>query len=324
MPSQIPPIIAFDYLFAPNAQKARSYLYLTHTPFAICEQPFALPRPALTDLGITYRRVPVLSIGKDVFPDNASLLAAMQDLLRAEGKGRELRESGLEGVFEAWGYRSFWLTLPCLPAEFVSPELAKDRADLFPVFARGDFGTLQNSARSELRAFLESAEDGFLKTRAGQGTGAFIGGEAEAGLADVLAVWMVKWWVETVGLAEGVGHGREEFPRVWRWLESFPNHAEAETDMVRVTPEGAAKQLLSSDYALPDIGVDTNDALGLKTGEWVAIEASDAKPGTYPQHGKLVGLNKMKTVIELKNGLRLHFPKVGYFVSKIGESDGAL
>lgn len=106
MSSSIPPIIAFDYLFAPNAQKARSYLHLTHTPFSVCEQPFKLPRPALTDLGITYRRVPVLSIGKDVFPDNASFLAAMQELLREEGRGRELRESGLEGVYEAWGYVS--------------------------------------------------------------------------------------------------------------------------------------------------------------------------------------------------------------------------
>lgn len=91
-----------------------------------------------------------------------------------------------------------------------------------------------------------------------------------------------------------------------------------------LSPEQAAKQLLSSDYALPDIGVDTDDALGLKMGEWISVEASDAKPGTYPQHGKLVGLNKMKTVIELKNGLRLHFPKVGYFVSRATDCNGSL
>ena len=84
----LPPIIAWDYLFAPNAQKSRLYLYTTKTPFSICEQPFALPRPTLTDLGITYRRVPVLSIGKDVFPDNASFLEAW------------------DRACEAWGYVS--------------------------------------------------------------------------------------------------------------------------------------------------------------------------------------------------------------------------
>lgn len=100
----LPPIIAWDYLFAPNAQKSRLYLYTTKTPFSICEQPFALPRPALTDLGITYRRVPLLSIGKDVFPDNASFLEAIQSLLEREGKA--LREGPWDKACEAWGYVS--------------------------------------------------------------------------------------------------------------------------------------------------------------------------------------------------------------------------
>jgi hypothetical protein len=42
----------------------------------------------------------------------------------------------------------------------------------------------------------------------------------------------------------------------------------------------------------------------------------DAKPGTYPQLGKLIGMNRMKTVIQLDNGLRLHFPKGGYNVQR--------
>jgi len=99
-------------------------------------------------------------------------------------------------------------------------------------------------------------------------------------------------------------------------IENFPKHAEAEKEMTHLSPEAATKQLLSSDYAVPDIGIDPNDTLDLQTGDWTSIEPSDAKPGTYPQYGKLVGLNQTKTVIELENGLRLHFPKVGYFVRK--------
>jgi hypothetical protein len=97
---------------------------------------------------------------------------------------------------------------------------------------------------------------------------------------------------------------------------SFPKHAEAEKEATKLTPEAATKQLLSSGYAVPDIGVDSSDTLKLQAGDLISIEPSDAKPGTYPQFGKLVGLSKTKTVIELKNGLRLHFPKVGYFVRK--------
>jgi hypothetical protein len=88
--------------------------------------------------------------------------------------------------------------------------------------------------------------------------------------------------------------------------------------MVKLSPEAATEQLLSLGYAIPDIGVDSNDTLNLQSGDWIAVEASDAKPGTYPQYGRLVGLSK--TVIELENGLRLHFPKVGYFVSKAKKS----
>lgn len=103
--------------------------------------------------------------------------------------------------------------MPCLPAEFVTAELAKDRAALFPVFARDDFGILQESARSELRAFLTGAEEGFLRA---QDDGPFVEGFSLS-LADVHAIWVVKWWIETIGLAESTGFGRDEFPRIWKW-----------------------------------------------------------------------------------------------------------
>ena len=102
--SPLPPIITWDYQFAPNAQKARNVLYATHTPFKICEQPFVMPRPDLEKLGITYRRVPVVSIGRDVFPDNTTFIDALQHLLEKEGKGRELKRAWWDRAFEQWGY----------------------------------------------------------------------------------------------------------------------------------------------------------------------------------------------------------------------------
>lgn len=62
-----------------------------------------LPRPALAALGITYRRVPVLSIGKDVFCDTIAFMDAMQELLGSKGA----RTSPFDRAFEAWGYVSF-------------------------------------------------------------------------------------------------------------------------------------------------------------------------------------------------------------------------
>jgi hypothetical protein len=99
-------------------------------------------------------------------------------------------------------------------------------------------------------------------------------------------------------------------------VDSLPSHATGDGATAKLSAENATKQLLASDYALPDIGVDEWDRLGLRAGDRVSIEPMDAKPATYPQHGKLIGLNKMKTVIQLDNGLRLHFPKVGYNVKR--------
>lgn len=98
-----------------------------------------IPRPILQDLGITYRRVPVLSIGKDVFPDNTTFIDALQSLLEKSGKG--LRKSREDRAFEQWGYVSSVLvdvkkgSGPCadvvhLPAKFLgSPALCSCKPD---------------------------------------------------------------------------------------------------------------------------------------------------------------------------------------------------
>ena len=45
------------------------------------------------------------------------------------------------------------------------------------------------------------------------------------------------------------------------------------------------------------------------------INAS-AKPNHTPQHGKLVGLTRKEVCVELENGLREHFPRIGTIVKK--------
>jgi len=313
MASTVPPVIAWDYQFAPNAQKSRNYLYATRTPFKICEQPFVLPRPILTDLGITYRRVPVLSIGKDFFCDNTSFIDALQSLLEKEGKG--LKRSPADRAFEAWGYRSFWVALPCVPAALVTKELGEDRKDLFPVFAREDFAILRQNGLSELRSMIETAEREFLGSG---GEGPFIGGK-DCGLADIHANWMIKWALYTIEVEKEPGFGKEAYPKVHAWCDALTTHDEKVQGGHFLPAEEATKQVLASEYVCSGIGIDGTDPLGLKDGEDVAIDVADAKPGLCPQHGKLVGLSKSRIVVELENGLRLHFPRVGYVVNRTGD-----
>ncbi|KAK4997724.1 hypothetical protein LTR66_002921 [Elasticomyces elasticus] len=300
-----PKVIMWDYNFAPNAQKSRNYLYAAKIPFQQCDQPFALPRPILTDLGITYRRIPVISIGKDFYCDNSSFLAAGQQIFEKKA----LKKGKSDSAFEAFGYRNFWTVLSVVPASLVTEAMKKDRTELFPIFARDDFASLRPNGLSELRAVLDVAENEFLGD-----DGPFIGGEQQVGMADVHAVWVIKWVLQTLEISKEKGFGKEDFPRVYRWIESFPLHAEQKLD--QLSAEDAQKQVLGAEYAAKDIGVEDTDPLGFKSGDQVSVEPSDAKPHTHPQVGKLVGLSKQETVIQLENGLRVHFPKVGYVVSK--------
>lgn len=168
-----------------------------------------IPRPILRNIGITYRRVPVLSIGKDVFPDNASFIDAMQSLLEKSGGGLKRRID--DRAYEAWGYRSFWVALPCVPLDLNSKQLQNDRKDLFPLFGRPDYARLQTNAASEVRSLMETVEHEFLKD--GE---PWIAGK-DCGLADIHAMWMIKWALKTLQLEKSPGLEKERFPKVYAW-----------------------------------------------------------------------------------------------------------
>ncbi len=49
---------------------------------------------------------------------------------------------------------------------------------------------------------------------------------------------------------------------------------------------------------------------------WCADACDSAAPNSHPQAGKLIGASKHEVVLELENGIHLHFPRQGYVVKK--------
>lgn len=49
----------------------------------------------------------------------------------------------------------------------------------------------------------------------------------------------------------------------------------------------------------------------------IILTDSSAKAGNRKQLGKLVGLSRREIVLELENGIRLHFPRIGYVVKSV-------
>jgi glutathione S-transferase len=262
--AKVPEVITFDYQFAPNAQKTRNMLNAMKIPFSCAEQPFVLPRPILTDLGVTYRRVPVTAIGKDLYCDNRPFVEGVQKIF----KDKALPTSPADHAFESMGYRTFWTCLQLVNPSLVSKDLARDRAALFSIFSRDDYGTLRQSALGELKQWLDIVENDFLSHGK-----PWIAGD-RCGVADIHAIWMLKWNLQTCEVEKEPGFGPDDFPRVHRWINGLPNHT-PENDAPKLTPEDAHKRVLEAEYAAEEIGVAENDPLGLKKGQDVVVETND-------------------------------------------------
>ena len=260
-----PPVVLFDYQFAPNAQRARSLLTLSNIPFQVCEQPFVQPRPILHDLGITYRRIPVNAIGKDVYVDNRVFLEAVRNAFPE--KSAALAVSPADHAYESFGYRTFWICLPLVPPALMSEAFLKDRAELFGVFARPDYETLRPSALAEFRALLDLVENDFLVKK-------WIGGD-KCAIADIHASWMIKFALQTLEIEKEPGFSAKDFPKVHAWINGLPLYTDPNKDADKISADDAKQRLFSAGYSAKDIGVDHTDPTGLQAGTRVSVGTTD-------------------------------------------------
>ncbi|KIW23496.1 uncharacterized protein PV07_11689 [Cladophialophora immunda] len=132
------PVVLYDYQFAPNARKIRHLLSSSRIPLQVCERPFVRPCPILTDLDITYRRIPVNAIGRDFYADNRVFVEAVQTVFPT--KAAALAQSPADHAYGAFGYHK----------------------ELFSVFNRPDYEELRLSALAEFHQMLDDIENDFL------------------------------------------------------------------------------------------------------------------------------------------------------------------
>lgn len=203
------------------------------------------------------------SIGKDVYCDNRIFLDAVQSIFA----NKALPTSPADHAYEAMGYRSFWIALPLVPAKLITPEMAKEREDLFSIFSRADFAELRPNSLGEFRSLLDMLENECLVP------GPWIGG-SKCSVADIHAIWIVKWAYQTLELGSEPGFSSTDFPKVYKWIEGLPTHNN-DNEAEKISPEQAKEKLLASEYAAAEIGVDPEDSTGLKHGMIVKIATND-------------------------------------------------
>lgn len=316
-------------------------LTLLHTqgfPFSQIRVPPNMPRPILQEkLGINYRRIPVMSIGRDIYIDSRLMLHKLETFF-PEGKlgSPDPFNSGFEDMLEEFIIDGgpFWRTSGCLPlnAPLVQNEVwMKDRFD-------GSGGQFTMEKLVENRSWCISQLTvyfGMLEKMLADGR-PWLMGNSEPGLAEIHAGWVFDWAINMAGdmqsesddsMADMRGAlGPKVYPNVHAWIDRF-RKITAETEKSKPSAgqldEGAqaeadiVKRILDSALTESDATtVDERDVLNLRRGQRVSVAPVDFG-FTHKDEGELVGLSKDEVVIlsDVPGGrgqLRLHYPRINF------------
>ncbi|KAI0412164.1 glutathione S-transferase [Xylaria grammica] len=336
-PSPDLPIVLYHYDLSPYAKRIVWYLNLRKIPYSQCIQPPVMPRPDLNLLGVSYRRIPVLSVGRDVYLDTRLMIQKLETLYPPSAAhpgisgahAGSAEHSALEQLISARTIEGdlFMRGVQCLPAAaFADPALQRDRAALngVDVDKPGTVSPLAPEVMSRqrpvalavVRRWVRWLEDGLLS----DGRQWILDSNARGAgpsLADIEAVWVLHWIAaalppEVLGAASA--------PKVSAWLKRFRGAvAEATQTPPRVKGEDAARLIVGSPYVEPE-GDVVNGAGGLSKGSPVRMWPTDYG-FSHKDAGKLVTVDDKEFVIESKGtfgNVRIHAPRHGFTISGDG------
>lgn len=123
----------YHYDASPFSRKLVWYLALRQLPYTEVKQPFTLPRPDIQAIGVGYRRMPLMTIGKDVYCDTRIMLRKLEELF-PDGKIGATTPEGrtIEKLLDVWHNEAglFMKGVQVLPPAFFKNEkFIKDRQE---------------------------------------------------------------------------------------------------------------------------------------------------------------------------------------------------
>ena len=128
-------IILFHYSFSPYARRVIWYFTLRGIDYGECKQPVYLPREDVNALGVKYRRIPIMSIGRDIYCDTRLILRKLEEKFPSGALGASLPDQkAVEKLLESWVIDGgiFVRAGQVLPPEMPllkDPRFARDRED---------------------------------------------------------------------------------------------------------------------------------------------------------------------------------------------------
>ncbi|KAI0406054.1 glutathione S-transferase [Xylaria palmicola] len=345
------PVVLYHYLTSPFAKRVVWYLTLRKIPYSECIQPRIMPRPDLVLLGVSYRRIPVLSIGRDVYVDSRLIFrklealyppsAAHPGISAAHAAAGTPEQVALERLLGARAtdpafFRAF---VQCMPARvFADPAFLRDRAamngidlDQATAGASPFAAEALDRARPEVlgfaRRWVRELEEGLLADGRPWILDSNNGNNGGPSLADIETAWLLHWITGAGALPPDV-LGAESTPRVFAWLARFREAVDAAAQPATRSLAGAeaARLIAGSPFAEPEGGILREDpvvgAKGLAKGVDVRVWPTDYG-FTHKDVGRLVAIDDEESVIEAQGefgSVRIHAPRHGFTIAREDES----
>jgi glutathione S-transferase len=298
-------IILYGYPEAPNFQKVSNTLALLKIPHSVCITPKMLPRPDFAEVDITYRRIPLLSIGNQTYVDTSLIVRKLAEIAKVP----------IAPSYEAFGNIVFPLGVGLIPSSnpIMSNEaFIKDRFDLIGPGREINAEALKKNrptVLSQFQSILHTIQTHLLSDN----KKFFLGGDKPT-IADIQVYYIINFVLNGHRGAEPEVT-RETYPAVFEWVDNVRSHLSKEK-VPSITWEEAKKEIMNASADASNVKHDIKNPLKLNSGEDVLVVPTDTGRN-HPQKGKLIGLNDEEVCLQNKSGVVLHFPRVGYFVSKL-------
>ncbi|KAH9927203.1 uncharacterized protein BXZ73DRAFT_102789 [Epithele typhae] len=332
VPGSLPPVVLYHYEASPIARKVRNILAVKRIPHVRVEMPMTLPRPDLADrLGITYRRIPVLAIGRDVYCDSSLIASVLERRFPASDgfgtlfpkrKGSDRTDAAIIKQY-TMSYADRVLGTVAsflLPYHKFKPEFLADRTAWFG--QKLDPSAMQ--ARQPLGKSWLSSHLALLEEQFADGREWLFDTETPS-LADLSVHYVWEWLASFKPMQPAAKELLDAtvFPATVSWISRMTEHTvKAHTahkfSIQTVSGERAAEIITSSAFEdLSGIGFDETEGtrLGVQLSQLVSVTPDDN--GKVPTVGRLLALNKEQVVIETEGSagtVRCHFPRIYYVV----------
>ncbi|KAH6674310.1 hypothetical protein B0J14DRAFT_589717 [Halenospora varia] len=332
-------IILYHYQFSPFAKRIVWYLNFRKIPYSQCLQPVTMPRPDIAALGTNYRRIPIVSIGRDIYNDTRLIIAKLETLFPPSSQHPAISAShfnsspelkALEILIESWVIDAGMFTRggQLIPSNM--PLLRNEKFIRDREVYTGRSWSKENveRGRPEALVFMRDRFQMVEQTLLSDGRD-WILGTKEPSLSDIEAVWVFHWTNGLPGALDSNLISPQHFPKVFAWIKRFD---EATKAAMKIQYQGGkpptfngakALDLVSnSDFAEAEGVVDGNDPTGFKKGQQVEVWPTDTGFSNKDK-GKLLTLNRLEIVTEsqTKSGktVRVHAPRHGF---RIAANDG--